>query len=71
MKSLILTDSQKAIEEMFSENKSLKKELFNEKEHYKTLKENYDNVFEFIESELNVSDAFERYRNFLIKRCEK
>jgi hypothetical protein len=68
MNKIILSPGQQATEDMFIEIKDLKAKLFNEQEHYKLLKENYDNVFKFIAKELkcDVDDAFEKYKEFLI-----
>jgi len=51
------------------ENEKLKAELFNQKEHYEVLKENYDNVFIFMaeKTDRTISECFDRYKDWLVK----
>lgn len=52
------------------DNEKLSKELFNQREHYDVLKENYDNAFIFM-TELtgnSVDVCFDKYKDWLIDK---
>ena len=60
---------EKELAKLKEENEKLKAELFNQKEHYEVLKENYDNVFIFMaeKTDRTITECFDRYKDWLAK----
>jgi len=50
----------------FEKIKGLEADLFNEKEHYKCLKQNYDDVFKFIDAKYGIT--FNDFMKWLVEK---